>query len=61
MPVTLTEEQYRLVVTALAQADHAFFHGDRRCREAAVDSLALALRALGQKTAQEESDNEEDE
>lgn len=57
---TLTEEQFQLVVTALSQADYAFFHGDGDCAEAAVRHLAMALKALGQKTAAEEADEEDD-
>ena len=60
MPKTLTDEQHQMIVTALAQADYAFYHGDRGCSEAAVRNVAEALRMLGEKTAAEEAEEEDD-
>ena len=50
---TITEEQYRLLVMAAAQTDYANHAGDWDCLEAAGHNAALALKALGQKTAYE--------
>jgi hypothetical protein len=56
---TITEEQYRLLVMAAAQTDYANHAGDWDCLEAAGHNAALALKALGQKTAAEEEEEEE--
>lgn len=61
MPKTLTDEQHQMIVTALAQADYAFYHGDGGCAEAAVRNVAEALRMLGEKTAEEEAEEEDEE
>ncbi len=52
----LDDKTYDLVVTALAQSDYAFYHGDGDCAEAAERHLALALHALGQRTSQDEDE-----
>lgn len=59
--VTLTEEQFRLLVTTAAQCDYAEFHGDPGCYRAAVSHAKVALAAIGEQTAEEESKQEEDE
>lgn len=59
--VTLTEEQFRLLVTTAAQCDYAEFHGDPGCYRAAVSHARAALSAVGEQTAEEESSKEEDE
>lgn len=59
--VTLTEEQFRLLVTTAAQCDYAEFHGDPGCYRAAVGHARAALSAVGEQTAEEESEQEEDE
>lgn len=58
MPKTLTDEQYRLVVTVAAQTDYGVYHGNRECLEAAASHAALLLRELGEKTAAEEAEEE---
>ena len=57
----LKEGAYRLLVTAAAQVDYAVLSGDRRCLEAAAHHAALALTAIGEKTAAEERSEEEEE
>lgn len=59
--VTLTEEQYRLLVTTAAQCDYANEEGDWDCLDAALHSAKLALKAIGEKTREEENAEEEDE
>ena len=59
--VTLTEEQYRLLVTTAAQCDYADFHGDSGCHKAAVNHARDALSAIGELTAEQEADQEEEE
>lgn len=58
--VTLTEEQFRLLVTTAAQCDYAEFHGDPGCYRAAIVHARAALSAIGEQTAEEESKREED-
>lgn len=60
MPKTLTDEQYRLVVTVAAQTDYGLYHGNRECLAAAGKHAALLLKELGEKTAAEERAEEED-
>ena len=57
--VTLTEEQYRLLVCAAAQTDYGVPNGDWDCLEAAAHNAALALASVGEKTAAEERAEEE--
>jgi hypothetical protein len=57
----ITEEQYRLLVTAAAQTDYACHHGDSNCMKAAAQHAAQALVAIGEKTAAQEEKEEEDE
>ncbi len=59
--VTLTEEQYRLLVTTAAQCDYANEEGDGDCLDAAWHNAKLALKAIGEKTREEEGAEEEDE
>lgn len=59
--VTLTEEQYRLLVTTAAQCDYANFDGDGDCLDAAWHHAKLALQSIGEKTTEEERSEEEDE
>lgn len=59
--VTLTAEQYQILVTTAAQCDYADFHGDGSCYQAAVNHARDALSAIGEQTAEEESEEEEDE
>jgi len=60
--IELTDEQRRIVVSALAQTDYAFHHGDWEALEAAAHNAAVALKYFGQKTAaEEEAEEEEDE
>lgn len=58
--VTLTAEQYQLLVTTAAQCDYADFHGDGSCYKAAVNHARHALSAIGEKTAEQESDEEDE-
>lgn len=59
--VTLTEEQYRLLVTTAAQCDYANYDGDGNCLIAAWHHAKLALKAIGEKTTEEERAEEDDE
>jgi len=59
--IELTDEQQRIVVAALSQADYACHHGDWDCLEAAAHNAALALKYFGQKTAAEEEAEEQEE
>lgn len=59
--VTLTEEQYQLLVTTAAQCDYADFHGESACYRAAIQHARAALSAIGEQTAEEESKDEGDE
>jgi hypothetical protein len=60
--IELTDEQYRTVIAALSQTDHAWHHGDQYCLGAAAENAAIALKYFGQKTAaEEEAEEEEDE
>lgn len=59
--VTLTEEQYRLLVTTAAQCDYANEVGDGDCLDAAWHHAKLALKSIGEKTSEEENAEEEDE
>jgi hypothetical protein len=56
---TLTDEQYRLCITVAAQLDYAYFHGDGECLEAAYEHAKTLLKLLGEKTAEEEQEEEE--
>lgn len=57
---TLTDEQYQLFVTVAAQLDYACYHGDWGCYEAACEHAKMALQSIGEKTAEEEADEEYD-
>lgn len=57
---TLTDEQYQLFVTVAAQVDYACWHGDDECLEAACEHARTALKSIGEKTAEEEADEEDD-
>lgn len=57
--VTLTEEQYRLLVMTAAQADCGCEEGDWDLLEAAGHNAALALKSVGEKTRAEEAAEEE--
>lgn len=61
MPKTLTDEQYQLAVTVAAQVDYAWFSGERLCLEAAAGYAATLLHELGEKTAEEEAEEEDEE
>lgn len=58
--VTLTQKQYDLLLVTAAQTDYACFRGDDDCLDAAAFNAALALKAIGEKTAEEEQAEEED-
>ena len=58
--VTLTQEQYRLLVTTAAQCDYANEEGDEGCLDSAWQHAKLALKAIGEKTREEENTEEED-
>ena len=57
--VTLTEEQFDLLLVTAAQCDYACEEGDWDCMEAAGRNAALALKAIGEKTRAEERAEEE--
>lgn len=57
--VTLTKEQYDLLVCAAAQTDYGVPNGDWDCLDAAAHNAALALASIGEKTAAEEKAEEE--
>lgn len=57
---TLTDEQYQLFVTVAAQLDYAYYHGDGDCLEAAYENARMALESIGEKTSEEEADDEEE-
>ncbi len=57
--VTLTEEQFRLLLVTAAQCDHAYEEDDLDCLEAAGHNAALSLKAIGEKTRAEERAEEE--
>lgn len=59
--VTLTEQQYRLLVTAAAQLDFSDQECDGKCYEAAVNHARAALVAIGEMTAEQEAGQEGDE
>ena len=55
------ESSYRLLVTAAAQVDYGMLSRDWNCLDAAAHHAALALTAIGEKTAAEERSEEEEE
>lgn len=57
--VMLTEEQYRLLKVTAAQADYGVTEGDWDCLDAAQTNAALALKAIGEKTREQEIAEEE--
>ena len=59
--VTLTEAQFRLLVTAAAQLDFSDQECDGKCYEAAVNHARAALVAIGEMTSEQEAGQEGDE
>jgi hypothetical protein len=59
--VTLTERQFRLLLVTAAQCDYAVSEGDGDCLEAAGHNAKLALKSIGEKTAEQERKQREDE
>ena len=56
----LKKKTFQHMFWAVSQLDYAAFHGDGECLEAAVENARMALMVLGELTAEQEAEQEEE-